>query len=130
MDKSRNGGESNRMAARKEEVVKDSILVQHNIVLQGDLIFFLEQDSIRFEKLKRLEIFHNRGEYLGTFRVVKKSVFKVKNLNDMVSLMMFGELAEYGKEKLKRFRIKGRMSDETNMCLLCMEFLKMNNDYK
>ena len=129
MDKSRNGGKSDRMETRKEEVVKDSILVNHNIVFQGDLIFFLEQDSIRFEKFKKLEIFHGMGEYLGTFRVVKKSAFKVKDLNDMVSLMMFGELAEFGKIKLKRFRIKGRMSEETSMCLLCMQFFGMDDDY-
>lgn len=120
---------SQRKSEKNKVVVKDSVLVQHNIMFKGDLIFLIEQNSIRFEKFKKLEIYYDRGQYLGTFRVVKKSVFKFKNLNDMVSLMMFGELANFGKQKLNRFRIKGRMTKETEMCLLCMEYLGQNKDY-
>ena len=110
--------------------VPDSITVFEGFLVKGELLFAIVQDSIRFEKFKILVIRcdndTHRGEYLGTYRVVSKSVFRLKSISKMISLMFFGVHEEEGKRRLRGFKVKGKKSDEMKFAIVCFELLEVN----
>ena len=94
----------------------------------GD-IFTIVQKSIRFAKMKKLAVYAEH-DYLGTYEVVDFYTFRVKNLTNMVSLLVFGEHERYGRETLRKFRIRGRMSDNTEMYFVCFRFIEYEPKFK
>jgi hypothetical protein len=95
----------------------------------GGLIFTIVQKSIRFEKMKKLVVY-TEHEYLGNYEVVDFHTFRIKNLSNMVSLLIFGEHERYGKELLMRFKVKGRISESTEMYFVCLKYIGFDEKFK
>jgi hypothetical protein len=95
----------------------------------GGYIFTIVQKSIRFAKLKKLAVY-SEHDYMGTYEVLEAHCFPVKSLSNMVSLLIFGDHQKYGIETLKEFRIRGRMSDNTEMCFICLRFISYDEKFK
>jgi hypothetical protein len=87
----------------------------------NDLLFTIVQDSIRFEKFKEFAIY-KKNDYLGKYKVVDKSIFKAKNISNMLSLMAFGVNKEFAQEFLKNKPFKGRFSHEASFALVCLTY--------
>ena len=94
----------------------------------GGFIFTIVQKSIRFAKMKKLAVY-TEHDYKGTYEVVDYHSFRVKNLSNMVSLLIFGEHRDYGVQTLKKFRVRGRMSDETEMYFVCLRFIDFDSKF-
>lgn len=95
----------------------------------GGYIFTIVQKSIRFAKLKKLVVYFDH-DYMGTYEILESHCFPVKSLTNMVSLLIFGEHQQYGIEHLKKYRIRGRMSDNTEMCFICLRFISYDEKFK
>ena len=95
----------------------------------GGYIFTIVQKSIRFVKLKKLAVYSEHN-YRGTYEVLESHCFSVSKLSNMVRLLIFGEHRKYGIETLKKFRIRGRMSDNTEMCFICLRFISYDEKFK
>ncbi|PSR55768.1 hypothetical protein AHMF7605_20805 [Adhaeribacter arboris] len=108
----------------------DSIFVYKNQLVYNpsNLLFTIVQDSIRFERFKLLAIYME-GDYLGTYRIIEKNVFPVYKLSKMLSLLIFGSMLTLGTKALRTMRIKGRMSDNTKMALICLQFIEYQEKY-
>jgi hypothetical protein len=91
--------------------------------MSHNMIFCIEQDSIRFEKFKEFAIYWKNNQYLGRYRVVDKSTFKAKNISNLLSLMAFGENKDYAFNHLRKKRFKGRLSDASKFALICMTWI-------
>jgi hypothetical protein len=91
--------------------------------LSHNMIFCIEQDSIRFEKFKEFAIYWKNNQYLGRYRVVDKHSFKAKNISNLLSLMAFGENKQYAFSHLRKKRFKGRLSDSSYFALVCLTWI-------
>jgi hypothetical protein len=91
--------------------------------MSNNMIFCIEQDSIRFEKFKEFAIYWKNNQYLGRYRVVDKSTFKAKNISNLLSLMAFGEIKQYSFSHLRKKRFKGALSDASKFALICFTWI-------
>ena len=104
----------------------DSIVLVHEPILNNHgQLFILEQDSFRFDPFKKFAVFYyvagsTEPKYMANFEVVTKSVFQVKKLTRMMSLMFFGTNPDEAIKKILRMKWKGRVGQESDFCMVCM----------
>jgi hypothetical protein len=110
----------------------DSIVLMHEPVFNSfNQLFVLEQESFRFEAFKKFAIYCYRNNetepsYIGSFQVVTKSVFKLKNLSRMLSLLFFGELPDEGKKRILGIKWKGKVGQDSEFAMVA--FLKIESN--
>lgn len=61
--------------------------------------------------------------------MIEKEVFKVKDLANTTSILFFGKKKKQGIEELKKFKIKGRMSDNTEMALVSLQWKEYEDKF-
>jgi hypothetical protein len=90
---------------------------------QGDL-FLLDLDSEAFAIGNQLVIVHGpQGEgdsWLGTYRVIDKTVFAADSLSNMLSLMIFGVSKTQGIAKLRAFLEASSPRTNVRCCFVCV----------
>ena len=99
------------------DVYREHIVCRHN----DSLVFIIQQNSIRFEIMKRLALYVE-GDYMGVYRVVHKKPFKIRTLTDIASLLFMGVRKAEGVRELLKYRIKGRISENTDMAFICLSW--------
>lgn len=97
------------------DVYREQIVFRH----ADSLVFIIQQNSIRFEKMKKLALYVE-GEYMGVYNIVHKHPFKIKNLTDIASLIFLGLRRTDGIKELLKYKIKGRISEHTQMAFICL----------
>jgi len=107
------------------DVFKEHIVFNH----YNPLAFVIQQESIRFEQFKTIAVYRENN-YLGTYRIVWKRPFTVRKLSEIVSLLFFGCRREDGIKELKKISIKGRISDNSKMAILCLEKVGYDKKYE
>lgn len=106
------------------EVYKEHVVYS----MANDIIFTIQQNSIRFEILKPIAVYIE-GKYLGTYKVADKEVFKVKDISRIHSLQFFGCRKPQGIIELKKLPVKGIMSNNTDMAIIALHKWKYEEKY-
>lgn len=89
------------------------------------LLFTIVQNSIRFERMKRLAVYDDK-RFLGIHSIVAKDVFHLGELPRMISMLVFGCHESEGVKMLRKFKVKGKISDNTEMALIALAFQKLD----
>lgn len=114
----------------------DSLVLDYQpIINQWRQLFAFHQDSIRFEAFKEFAIYYfpvNDSEpvYKGHYRVVRKSVFKLGSISNMMANMFFGVPANDAVKEVLSKRWKGRVSKDSKFCLVAFEFVQFLPDFE
>lgn len=106
------------------DVYREHIVWRHT----DSLVFIIQQESIRFEIMKKLALYVE-GDYMGVHKVVHKHPFKIKDLPDFASLLFFGARKADGIKELLKYRIKGRISENTRMAFICLTWENYDPKY-
>jgi len=106
------------------DVYREHIISRHT----DPLVFIIQQNSIRFEIMKQLALYVE-GKYMGVYKVVHKKPFKIKSLTDIASLLFMGIRKADGVRELLKYRIKGRISENTIMAFICLSFENYDPKY-
>lgn len=94
----------------------------------NNIIFTILQKSPRFELLKCIAVYIER-KYLGTYRIADREIFRVKDLSEIHSLQFFGQRKPQGILELKKLSIKGTMSDNTEMVIVALEWMRFDEKH-
>jgi len=112
----------------------DSLVLDYQPVTnQWKQLFAFNQDSIRFERFKEFAIYYftdssTEPVYKGTYRVVRKSVFKLSATSDMLANLFFGLPASGAIKEVLAKKWKGRISKDSPFCMIAFEFMNYNPD--
>lgn len=110
----------------------DSIVLSHEPVVNNfNHLFAIEQESFRFDTFKQFAVYYyvknfNEPVYFGNWQVVTKTVFKLKNLSPLMSILFFGLPAADGKKELLRIKWKGRVGPDSDFCMIAFTKIGSN----
>jgi hypothetical protein len=109
----------------------DSVTIMRSRIVfnPGGLIFIVQQDSFRFDPFKKIALYDEDNNYHGTYRVVDRTKFKLKNLSRMMSLLLFSCHEGEGVKILRNLKIVGKKSDEVMLCLVCLQYFDFNPNH-
>lgn len=106
----------------------DSIDVSEKMVVTNryGILFTIQQESIRFEKLKTLALYIDY-HYRGTYRIADKVIFELGKVPRHIALLMLGTHESLAATELRNpeyIKTNGRMSNSTIMAFLALHFVE------
>ncbi len=110
----------------------DTVVLIHEPVLNNfNHLFVLEQESFRFDSFKQFAVYYhvqhiNEPVYMGNWQVITKSVFKLRKLSPLMSILFFGLPAADGIKEILKVKWKGRVGVDSEFCMVAFTKIESN----